>query len=65
MPKIGVLQTKNCMFDCVWRGGGGGGGLGSQGTDNLFTTKFKLAIPFWALLSIMEVQWTLYTMTAF
>ena len=66
MPKIGVIQTKNCMFDCVWRGvcvcvGGGGGWLGSQGTDNFFTTKFK----FWALLSIMKVQWTLYTTTAF
>ena len=61
MPKIGVLQTKTvCLIVC-----GGVGGLGSQGTDNLFTTKFKLAIPFWALLSIMEVQWTLYTMTAF
>ena len=43
----------------------GGGGLGSQGTDNFFTTKFKLASPFWALLSIMKVQWTLYTRTAF
>ena len=34
MPKIGVIQTKNCMFDCVWRGvcvGGGGGGGGRGG----------------------------------
>ena len=62
MPKIGVIQTKNCMFDCVWRGVCvWGGWLGSQGTDNFFTTKFK----FWALLSIMKVQWTLYTTTAF
>lgn len=65
MPKIGVIQTKNCMLDCVWRGVCGGVWLGSQETDNFFTTKFKIAIPFWALLSIMNVQWTLYTTTAF
>ena len=49
MPKIGVLQTKNCMFDCVWRGGGGGGGGGGgvrfTGNRQPFHYKIQISYP--------------------
>ena len=49
MPKIGVIQTKNCMFDCVWRGvcvcGGGGGGGRFTGNRQLFHYKSQISYP--------------------
>ena len=47
MPKIGVIQTKNCMFDCVWRGvcvGGGGGGGVVRFTGNRQLFHYKIQI---------------------
>ena len=43
MPKIGVIQTKNCMFDCVWRGGGAG--VRFTGNRQPFHYKIQISYP--------------------